>query len=115
MTVPGAAVQIGPGGGTIGMQGKRKEIRGSLTLPTLLRVSAVSGFAIGFMLGIFSGIVHFLVNGNFAALLMIFVAAPVGVALLLMLVTLMGHPLYTVLTRMQVLGVDRISVEISGK
>ena len=95
------------------MQRERNEIRGILSLGTLLRVSAVSGFAIGIMFGVFTGIVSYMVNGNFLDLLLIVAVAPFIVSASLTLVTLMGHPLYGALARMRILGLDKISYETS--
>ena len=53
------------------MQRERKEVRGILSLGTLFRVSAISGFAIGVMFGVFAGVVSYLVNRNFLDLMLI--------------------------------------------
>ena len=95
------------------MQRERIEIRGILSLGTLLRVSAISGFAIGMMFGVFSGVVSYMVNGNFLDLMLIVAVAPFIVSVALTLVTLMGHPLYGALARMRVLDLDKISYETS--
>lgn len=90
------------------MQQVRKEVRGILSLGTLLRLSAVSGFAIGLMFGVFSGIVNYLMHGGFVDLILIVVIAPPVISLLLTLVTLIGHPLYVVLGRAEFPGLDKI-------
>ncbi len=94
------------------MKRERKEVNGILSLGTLLRVSVLSGFCIGVMFGVFSGVVSYLVNGNFLDLVLIVSVAPLVVALLLGLVTLIGHPLYRALGRLRVLGADKFSYEI---
>jgi len=97
------------------MRRERKDVRGILSLGTLLRVSAISGFAIGIMFGVFSGVVSYMVNGNFLDLMLIVAVAPFIVAMFLTLVTLMGHPLYGALGRMRLLGLDKISYETSDE
>lgn len=97
------------------MQRERKEVTGILSLGTLLRVSAISGFAIGVMFGVFAGVVSYLVNGNFLDLMLIVAVAPFIVAVFLTFVTLMGHPLYGALGRMGILGLDKIRFETASK
>ena len=97
------------------MQRERKEVKGILSLGTLLRVSAISGFAIGVMFGVFAGVVSYLVNGNLLDLILIVAVAPFIVSVLLTLVTLMGHPLYGALGRMGFVGLDKIRYETTSR
>ncbi len=96
------------------MQRERKEVRGILSLGTLLRVSLVSGLAIGVMFGIFAGVVSFMARGSIASLVLIVVIGPPATALLLGLVTLIGHPLYAALNRAGFPGLDKVVYEVSS-
>ncbi len=95
------------------MQLVRKEVRGILSLGTLLRLSAVSGFAIGVMFGVFSGLVNYQMHGGLVDLMLIVLIAPPVTALFLTLVTLIGHPLYVVLGRARFPGLDKIAYDVS--
>ena len=90
------------------------EVRGVISLGTLLRVSAVSGFAIGVMFGVFAGVVSFMARGNIGDLILYVVITPPVTALVLSLVTLIGHPLYAALTRAGMAGLDKIVYERSA-
>ena len=94
------------------MKRERKEVRGILSLGTLLRLSAVSGFAIGVMFGVFSGVVNYLLHGGAMDLVLFVVICPPVMAVFLAMVTLIGHPLYVVLSRAKVPGLDRIVYEV---
>jgi hypothetical protein len=95
------------------MAQERIQIRGNLSLGTLLRVNAVSGFAIGIMFGVFAGVVSFLVHRSVVELGFFVLIVPPATALTLSLITLIGHPLYTMLARSRFPGLDRISYEPS--
>ena len=96
------------------MQRERKEVRGILSLGTLLRVSLISGLAIGVMFGIFAGVVSLMARGSIAGLVMSVVVGPPATALLLAMVTLIGHPLYAALNRAGVPGLDKVVYEVSS-
>lgn len=96
------------------MQRERKQVRGILSLGTLLRVSLVSGLAIGLMFGVFAGVVSAMVRGGVTDLILFVAVGPPATALALMLVTLIGHPLYTALSRLGVPGLDKVVYEVSG-
>jgi hypothetical protein len=98
----------------MGMKQEVREVRGILSLGTLLRVSAISGFAIGVMFGVFAGVVSFMARGNIGDLILFVVMAPPVSALFLTLVTLVGHPLYAALTRARMGGLDKIVYEVSS-
>ena len=93
------------------MARERTEIRGTLSLGTLVRISLVTGLAIGVMFGVFAGMVSFMASRQFLNLLIFVVVTPPAVALLLTLVTMIGHPLYSALNRAGVRGLDRIVYE----
>ncbi len=95
------------------MKGERNQARGILSLGTLLRVNAVSGFAIGVMFGVFAGVISFMVHGNLAELGLFVMIAPPVTAFTLSLITLVGHPLYAVLVRSRFPGLERIAYEAS--
>ena len=90
-----------------------REIRGVLSLGTLLRVSTISGFAIGVMFGVFAGVVSFMARGNIGDLILYVIMTPPVTAILLAFVTLIGHPLYAALTRAGMAGLDKIVYEES--
>ena len=81
------------------MKREFREVRGVISLGTLLRVSAISGFAIGIMFGVFAGVVSFMARGNIGDLILYVIITPPVTAILLAFVTLIGHPLYAALTR----------------
>lgn len=93
------------------MRSERREVKGVLSLGTLLRFSVVSGLAIGEMFGVFAGVSYFMAGGGAITLVSLVLLAPPATALLLALVTLIGHPLYVVLVRFGIPGLDRISFE----
>ncbi len=95
------------------MRGERKQTRGILSLGTLLRVNAVSGFAIGVMFGVFAGVVSFLVHRNLVEMGLFVVIVPPVTAFALTMITLIGHPLYTMLARTRFPGLERIAYEAS--
>lgn len=95
------------------MQRERKQISGILSLGTLLRVSLVSGMAIGFMFGIFAGVVSVMARGSVMGLVLSVALGPPATALFLMLVTMVGHPLYAALARLGIRGLDKIAYETS--
>ena len=95
------------------MQRERTQVRGILSLGTLLRVSLVSGLAIGFMFGIFAGVVSIMARGSVMGMVLIVALGPPATALFLMLVTLIGHPLYAALARLGIRGLDKIAYEES--
>lgn len=95
------------------MKGERNQARGILSLGTLLRVNAVSGFAIGVMFGVFAGVISFMVHRNLAELGLLVVIVPPLTAVALSMITLVGHPLYTLLTRIRFPGLERITYEAS--
>jgi len=95
------------------MKRERKEIRGVLTLGTLLRLSAVAGFVIGLMGGVFYGGVRFQLNGNLLELILTVVIAPFFNASLVGLITMIAYPMYVVLGRAGLLGVDKVTYEAS--
>lgn len=95
------------------MKRERKEIRGVLTLGTLLRLSAVAGFAIGMMGGVFYGGVKFQLEGNLLELILTVLIAPFFNASLAGLITMIAYPLYAVLGRAGLFGVDRVAYEVS--
>jgi len=96
------------------MQREHKQVTGILSLGTLLRVSLVSGLAIGLMFGVFAGVVNLMARGSFASLILSVLIGPPATAVFLMLVTLVGHPLYAALTRLGIRGLDKIVYEVSG-
>ena len=96
------------------MQRERKQVRGILSLGTLLRVSLVSGLAIGLMFGVFAGVVSAMARGSIMNLVLFVAGGPPATALFLMLVTLVGHPLYTALNRLGIPGLDKVVYEVSG-
>ncbi len=93
------------------MKRERKEIRGVLTLTTLLRLSAVAGFVIGLMGGVFYGVIKFQIEGNLLELLLMVLIAPFFNASLVGLVAMIAYPLYVVLGRAGFFGVDKITYE----
>ena len=93
------------------MKREKKEIRGVLTLGTLLRLSAVAGFVLGLMGGVFYGVVKYQLEGNFVELFLAVAIAPFFNASLVGLITMIAYPLYVVLGRAGILGVDKISYE----
>jgi len=93
------------------MKRERKEIRGVLTLGTLLRLSAVAGFALGLMGGVFYGVVKYQLEGNFLELILAVSIAPFFNASLLGLVTMIAYPLYAILGRAGIFSVDKIIYE----
>ncbi len=95
------------------MKGERIQARGVLSLGTLLRVNAVSGFAIGVMFGVFAGVVSFMVHRSLVELGLFVVIAPPVTAFTLSMITLVGHPLYTMLARTGFPGLERITYEAS--
>lgn len=95
------------------MKGEGNQTRGILSLGTLLRVNAVSGFAIGVMFGVFAGVVSFLVHRNVLEMGLFVLTGPPLTALALSMITLVGHPLYTMLARARFPGLDRITYEAS--
>ena len=95
------------------MRGERNQARGILSLGTLLRVNAVSGFAIGVMFGVFAGVVSYMVRGNPVELGLVVVIVPPVTAFTLSMITLVGHPLYTLLVRSRFPGLERITFEAS--
>ena len=95
------------------MKRERKEIRGVLTLGTLLRLSAVAGFVIGLMGGVFYGVVKFQLEGNLLELILTVMIALFFNASLIGLVTMIAYPLYVVLGRAGFFGVDRVTYEVS--
>lgn len=96
------------------MKREVREVRGVISLGTLLRVSAISAFAIGIMFGVFAGVVSFMARGNVGDLILFVVITPPVTALFLIFVTLIGHPLYAALTRARMAGLDRIVYEESA-
>jgi hypothetical protein len=96
------------------MQRERKQIRGILSLGTLLRVSLVSGLAMGLMFGVFAGVVSLMGRGSVIDLILFVAIGPPAIAVLLMLVTLIGHPLYAALGRLGIPGLDKLVYEVSG-
>ncbi|KPK34493.1 MAG: hypothetical protein AMJ66_03620 [Betaproteobacteria bacterium SG8_40] len=78
----------------------------------MLRVNAVSGFAIGVMFGVFAGVVSFLVHRNPVEMGLFVVIAPPATAFLLSMITLVGHPLYALLARTGFSGLGRITYEV---
>ncbi len=98
----------------MGMKREVREVRGIISLGTLLRVSAISGFAIGVMFGVFAGVVSFMARANIGDLILFVVITPPVTALFLSFVTLIGHPLYTSLTRARMGGLDKIVYEESA-
>ena len=95
------------------MKRERKEIRGALTLGTLLRLSAVAGFVIGLMGGVFYSVVMFQLEGNLLELILTVMIALFFNASLIGLVTMIAYPLYVVLGRAGFFGVDRVTYEVS--
>ncbi|NIO41714.1 MAG: hypothetical protein GTO41_16980 [Burkholderiales bacterium] len=95
------------------MKRERKEVWGVLSLGTLLKVSAVSGLAIGLMCGVFAGVVSFMARGSLFNLLLFVVVTPPVTAVLLVLITIMGHPLYAALSRAGLPGLDKVVYEVS--
>lgn len=95
------------------MKGERNQTRGILSLGTLLRVNAVSGFAIGVMFGVFAGVVSFLVHRNALEMGLIVLIGPPMTAFVLSMITLVGHPLYTMLARTRFPGLEKITYEAS--
>jgi len=95
------------------MKRERKEIRGVLTLGTLLRLSAVAGFVIGLMGGVFYGGVRFQLNGNLLELILTVLIAPFFNASLVGLITMIAYPMYVVLGRAGLLGVDKVTYEVT--
>ncbi|HUU72362.1 MAG TPA: hypothetical protein VMW70_07040 [Burkholderiales bacterium] len=95
------------------MKRERNQIRGILSLGTLLRVNAVSGFAIGIMFGVFAGVVSFLVHRSLVEMGLFMLIAPPVTAISLSMITLVGHPLYTLLARARFPGLDGIFYEAS--
>jgi len=95
------------------MKGERNQARGILSLGTLLRVNAVSGFAIGLMFGVFAGVVSFLVHRSPVEMGLFVLILPPATAFSLSMITLVGHPLYTMLARTRFPGLERISYEAS--
>ncbi|UCH49292.1 MAG: hypothetical protein JSU95_05775 [Betaproteobacteria bacterium] len=81
---------------------------------TMLRVSAISGFAIGVMFGVFAGVVSFMARGNIGDLILLVVITPPVTAFFLTFVMLIGHPLYAALTRARMGGLDKIVYEVSA-
>jgi len=96
------------------MRRERKQVRGILSLGTLLRVSLVSGLAIGIMFGVFAGVVSFMARGGVMNMVLFVAVGPPATALFLMLVTLVGHPLYAALNRLGIPGLDKVVYEVSG-
>ncbi|UCD67657.1 MAG: hypothetical protein JSW48_12620 [Betaproteobacteria bacterium] len=96
------------------MKREVREVRGIISLGTLLRVSVISGFAIGVMFGVFAGVVSFMARGNIGDLILYVVITPPVTALVLTFVTLIGHPLYAALTRAKMGGLDKIVYEVSA-
>jgi len=95
------------------MKRERKELRGVLALGTLLRLSAVAGFALGLIGGVFYGVVKYQLEGNLLELILAVLIAPFFNASLVGLITMIAYPLYVVLGRAAIFGVDRISYEPS--
>ena len=95
------------------MKGEVREVRGILSLGTLLRVSTIAGFAIGVMFGVFAGVVSFMARGNIGDLILYVIVTPPVTAIVLAFVTLVGHPLYATLTRARMAGFDKIVYEES--
>ena len=98
----------------MGVKREVRQVRGIISLGTLLRVSAVSGFAIGVMFGVFAGVVSFMARGNIGDLILFVVVTPPVTAMVVTSVTLIGHPLYAVLTRARMGGLDKIVYEESA-
>ena len=96
------------------MKREVKEVRGVISMGTLLRVSAISGLAIGVIFGVFAGVVSFMARGDIGSLIMFSVVTPPVSAFVLVFVTLIGHPLYAALTRAKMGGLDRIVYEVSA-
>lgn len=96
------------------MQRELRQVRGILSLGTLLRVSLVSGLAIGLMFGIFAGVVSFMARGGVMSLVLFVAVGPPATAIFLMLVTLVGHPLYAALNRLGIPGLDKVVYEVSS-
>lgn len=96
------------------MTRKRSEIRGVLTLGTLLRLSAVGGFAVGLVGGVFYGVVKYLLEGNLLELILIILVAPPFNASLFGLLTLIAYPLYVVLGRAGIVSVDKLEYEATA-
>jgi hypothetical protein len=94
------------------MKRERKEIRGVLTLGTLLRLSAVAGFVIGLMGGVFYGGVKFQLDGNLLELFLTVLIAPFFNASLVGLIAMIAYPLYVVLGRAGLFAVDKITYEV---
>ena len=95
------------------MKGEQNQTRGIVSLCTLLRVNAVSGFAIGVMFGVFAGVVSFLVHRSPVGMDLFVVILPPATAFSLSMITLVGHPLYTMLARNRFPGLERITYEAS--
>jgi hypothetical protein len=93
------------------MKRERKEIRGVLTLGTLLRLSGVAGFALGLMGGVFYGIVKFQLEGNLLEMILAVLIAPIFNAFFVGLITMIAYPLYVVLGRAGFFSVDRLIYE----
>ena len=94
------------------MQRKRELVRGVLSLGTLIRISLVSGFAIGLMFGVFAGVVSFMASGSVTNLILLAVLVPPATALVLTMITLIGHPLYAALYRAGFPGLDKIGYDV---
>ena len=94
------------------MQRKRELVRGVLSLGTLIRISLVSGFAIGLMFGVFAGVVSFMASGSVTNLILLAVLVPPATALVLTMITLIGHPLYAALNRAGFPGLDKIGYDV---
>ena len=94
---------------------ERNQIRATLSLGTLLRVNAVSGFAIGIMFGVFAGVVSFLVHRSLFEMALFILIAPPVTALSLSMITLIGHPMYVMLTRARFPGLDLVSYEETSR
>ena len=77
-----------------------------------LKLSAVSGVAIGVIFGVFAATVNFMMHHSVPDSLMIATLAPVVVAVTLVFATLTGYPLYATLCRMGLPGLGRISYEV---
>ena len=95
------------------MTRKRSEIRGVLTLGTVLRLSGVGGFAIGLVGGVFYGVVKYLLEGNLLELILTIVVAPPFNASLFGLIAMIAYPLYVVLGRAGIVSVDKLEYETS--
>lgn len=85
------------------------EVRGTLSLGTVIRLGVVIGLAVGTFAGFIYGFEHYLLRHSIVGFLVIVAVAPLLNALFLAIVSLLGYPMYLILSRKKLLGLDKFS------